>query len=56
MDTKFGANVSNRMLLNAAKFQGYSFSVFELLKLKLFIKIPPPPTQIRVKERRIGQI
>ena len=43
MDTKFGANVSNRMLLNAAKFQGYSFSVFELLKLKLFIKIPPPP-------------
>ena len=42
MDTKFGANVSNRMLLNAAKFQGYSFSVFELLKLKLFIKIPPP--------------
>ena len=41
MDTKFGANVSNRMLLNAAKFQGYSFSVFELLKLKLFIKIPP---------------
>ena len=55
MDTKFGANVSNRMLLNAAKFQGYSFSVFELLKLKLFIKIPPP-TQIRVKERRIGQI
>ena len=25
MDTKFGANVSNRMLLNAAKFQGYSF-------------------------------
>ena len=54
MDTKFGANVSNRMLLNAAKFQGYSFSVFELLKLKLFKS--PPPTQIRVKERRIGQI
>ena len=25
MGTKFGANVSNRMLLNAAKFQGYSF-------------------------------
>ena len=25
MDTKFGMNVSNRMLVNAAKFQGYSF-------------------------------
>ena len=25
MDTKFGTNVSNRMLLNAAKCQGYSF-------------------------------
>ena len=28
MDTKFGTNVSNRMLLNAAKFQGYSFYQF----------------------------
>ena len=25
MDTKFGVNVSNDMLLNAAKFQGFSF-------------------------------
>ena len=25
MDTKFGTNISNGMLLNAAKFQGYSF-------------------------------
>ena len=25
MGTKFGTNVFNRMLLNAAKFQGYSF-------------------------------
>ena len=28
MDTKFGMNVSNRMLLNAAKFQRYSFYHF----------------------------
>ena len=28
MDTKFGMNVSNRILLNAAKFQGYSFYRF----------------------------
>ena len=35
MATKFDANVSNRMLLNAAKFQGYSFSVLELLREKV---------------------
>ena len=34
MQTKFGTNDSNRMLLNAAKFQGYSFYRFLLL--------PPP--------------
>ena len=28
MDTKFGTNVSDRMLLNAAKFQGYNFYRF----------------------------
>ena len=28
MDTKFGKNVSNEMLLNAAKCQGYSFCRF----------------------------
>ena len=37
MDTKLGTNVSNRMLLNAVKFQGGG------------VKLPPPPTQIRVK-------
>ena len=26
MDTKFDTNVSNKMLLNAAKFQGYSLN------------------------------
>ena len=34
MDTKFGTNVSNRMLLNAAKFQGYSFYRFWVIKGK----------------------
>ena len=28
MDTKFGTNVSNKKLLNTAKFQGYSFYRF----------------------------
>ena len=32
MDTKFGMNVSNRMLLNAAKFRGYSFYHFWVIK------------------------
>ena len=34
MDTKFGMNVSNRMLLNAAKFQGYSSYRFLVIKRK----------------------
>ena len=51
MDTKFGTNVSNRMLLNASKFQGYSLYRFWVIKRK-----PTDgggnkttPTQIRVK-------
>ena len=50
MDTKFGTNESNRMLLNAAKFQGYSFYRFWAVKKKPTkgaVKLPPPPTQIR---------
>ena len=34
MDTKFGSNVCNKMLLNAAKFQGYSFCRFWVMKGK----------------------
>ena len=33
-DTKFGSNVSNKMLLNAAKRQGYSFYRFCVIKRK----------------------
>ena len=34
MDTKFGTNVSNRMLLNVAKFQGYNLYHFWVIKGK----------------------
>ena len=47
MDTKFGINVSNRMLLNAAKFQGYSSYRFLVIKRKSTggggVKITPTP-------------
>ena len=51
MDTKFGTNVSNRMLLTATKFQGYSFYRFWAIKGKptwgeggiKFLPPPPPP-------------
>ena len=45
MDTKFGTNAANKMLLNAAKFQGYSFYNFWVIKGKPFggKNYPPPP-------------
>ena len=49
-DTKFGSNVSNKMLLNAAKYEGYSFYHFWVIKEKLtgggrgFKITSPPPT------------
>ena len=58
MDTKFGANVSNRMLLNAAKFQGYSFYRSWVIKGKPTGGAGklPPPTQIRVKKPHLFKI
>ena len=44
-DTKFGTNVSNKILLNAAKCQGYSFCRFWVIKGKPTggkIATPPP--------------
>ena len=43
MDTKFDTN--NRILLNAAKFQGYSFNRFWVIKGKPTggLKLPPAP-------------
>ena len=43
MNTKFGANVSNRILLNAEKFQGYSFYCFWGKTNWGGITSPPPP-------------
>ena len=57
MDTKFGTNVSNRMLLNAAKFQGYSFYRFWVIKGKPTGgggKITPPlPVPPRLGLRKV---
>ena len=51
-DTKFGTNISNRILLNAAKFQGYNGYRFWVIKRKptggVKLSPPPPPSQIRV--------
>ena len=47
MDTKFGTNVSNRMLLNVAKCQRYSFYRFWINKGKPTGTVKTtPPTQI----------
>ena len=48
MDIKFGTNVSNRMLLNAAKFHDYSFYRFWVLRENQrggrgWVKLPHPP-------------
>ena len=53
METKFGTNVSNRMLLNAAKFQGYSLYRFWVIKRKSTGgKITPAPPRLGLN---IGQ-
>ena len=53
MDTKFGTNVSNKLLLNATKFQGYSFYRFWVIEGKptagKITPPPPPTTQVRVR-------
>ena len=45
MDTKFGTNVSDKMLLNAANCQGYSFYRFLVIKGKPTggVKLHPLP-------------
>ena len=60
VDAKFDTNVSNIMLLNDVKIQGYSFYCFWVIKRKSIggeeggvevgeVKLPtPPPTQVRV--------
>ena len=50
IDTIFGKNVSNRMLLNAAKLQGYSFYRFWVIKGKPTqgggLNYPPSPPRL----------
>ena len=49
-DTKYVTNVSNELLLNAAKCQGYSFYLFWVIKgNQAGVKLLPLPTHIRVK-------
>ena len=50
-ETKFGMNVSNKMLLNTGNCQCYSFHCFWVIKGKptAEVKLDPPHTQIRVK-------
>ena len=48
-ETKFDTNVSNRMLLNAAKCQGYSFYRLWVVKGKPTRGVKLTPTQILVK-------
>ena len=50
MDTKFDTNVSNRRLLNAAKFQGYNFYHFWVIKGKPTGGKITSPLQIRVNK------
>ena len=47
-DTKFGTNVSNKMLLNAVKWKGYSFYCFWIIKGKPITGVKLPSTQIRI--------
>ena len=50
-DTKFGKNVSNKMLLNAAKCQGYSFYRFWVIKGKPRGKTTSPPHRLGLKKQ-----
>ena len=48
MNTKFGTNVFNKVLLNAQKCQGCSFYRFWVINGKQIGGGLPPPTQIRI--------
>ena len=52
INTKFGTNVSNRMLLNATKLDGDRFYRFWVIKGKPTgrgVKLPPPPPRLGLK-------
>ena len=48
-DTKFGSNVSNEKLLNAANCQGYNFYHFWVIKVKATGGKITSPIQIKIK-------
>ena len=52
-NTNFGMNVSNKMLLNATRCQGYSFYGFWVIKGKPTGGVAPtpphPPSKVRIK-------
>ena len=51
-DTKFGTNVSNATLLNAAKYHDYSFYGFWVIKGKPTERYNyPPPPRLGLKEQ-----
>ena len=63
LDTKFDTNISNGMLLNVAKFQGYNFYRFWVIKGKPNgggrgkITTPPPQTRVNklfIKNKVLG--
>ena len=55
-DSKFGKNVSNKILRNAAKCQGYSFYHFWVIKEKPIgeIKLPHPPHRLGLINLQAG--
>ena len=59
MDTQFGTNVCNKMLLNAAKFQGYSFYRFWVIKENPTgkgVKLPPPRLGLNLTNNESPQV
>ena len=56
--TKFGTNVSSKMLLNATKYQAYSFYCFWVIKGKPTgsIKVPPTPIRVNFDETYIEEV
>ena len=53
---KFGMNASNEILPNAAKYQGYSFYRFWVIKGKSTRGVKLPPTRIRVNETNMQRM
>ena len=51
-DIEFCTNVSNKILLNTAKCQGYGFNRFGVINGKLTgrVKLPLPPPRLELKK------